>query len=281
MRMNDMNAYLEKHGLQVKRTYIGNSKYEFKIIGLNQYRMYIFNYPVGHPKPYLAQEKFLDGVLNDFRVKPMYAMLNGDPVKESEQETEEWIWVTGYKGTDKDMKCRDYQFEMGVKHDMPEDAEIVECRGGFHLCPELNQVFNYYYIQKGNRFFKVSALVRKKDWDKYQEQSVHYLRSCAVDKLVAKSIIFLSECTPDEILTAKNIDISDWTEEDKKEAITTNPNAIVDKCRFQHLKASGYSEAFSHYLAYRCGKDFYERAMAIAAEDVSMDVKVLFIMDED
>lgn len=78
MRMNDMNAYLEKHGLQVRRTYIGNSKYEFKIVGFNEYRMYIFNYPVGRPKPYLAQaqEKFLDGVLNDFWVKPITSRSN-------------------------------------------------------------------------------------------------------------------------------------------------------------------------------------------------------------
>lgn len=204
-------------------------------------------------------------------------MVYENPVKESEPETEEWIWVTGYKGTDKDMKCRDYQFEMGVKHDMPEDAEIVECQSGFHLCHKLDQVFNYYNLGNGNRYFEVSALVRKNDW---AACCLTGHLSWGSDKLVAKSIIFLSECDPDEILTAKDIDITNWTEEDKKEAITTNPNTIIDKHRFQHLKAAGYSKAFAHYLTYRCCDDIYDRAMAIAAEDVSMDVKVMFIMDE-
>lgn len=28
---------------------------------------------------------------------------------------EEWIWIDGFKGTDSDMKCRDYQFRIGIK----------------------------------------------------------------------------------------------------------------------------------------------------------------------
>ena len=46
---------------------------------------------------------------------------------------EEWIWVTGYKGTDKDMKCRDYQYELGKQHDMPEGTDITMCYSGFHF----------------------------------------------------------------------------------------------------------------------------------------------------
>lgn len=54
---------------------------------------------------------------------------------------EEWVWVTGYKGTDRDMKCKnDCQFEIGKKFDMPEGEDAVLCDSGFHFCPKLKDV---------------------------------------------------------------------------------------------------------------------------------------------
>lgn len=94
-------------------------------------------------------------------------MLLADDIKESEDKskgTEEWVWVTGYKGTDKDMKCRDYQYEMNKQHDMPEGSEIDICRSGFHFCDKPEDVFRYYRAERGNRFFEVKALVRR--WNK-------------------------------------------------------------------------------------------------------------------
>ena len=32
------------------------------------------------------------------------------------EESEKWIWVEGYKGTDPEMKCRDFQFELGEEY---------------------------------------------------------------------------------------------------------------------------------------------------------------------
>ena len=94
-----------------------------------------------------------------------------EPFKETLEPTsepeEEWIWVEGYKGTDKDMKCRDFQYGLGVQYDMPEDQEIQECESGFHLCLYLSDVFHYYEVGCGNRFFKVKALVRKVDKESY------------------------------------------------------------------------------------------------------------------
>ena len=63
---------------------------------------------------------------------------------------EEWVWVTGYKGTDRDMKCRNYQYEMGKLHQMPEDEVIVDCASGFHLCLNMNDVAKYYEIGNGH-----------------------------------------------------------------------------------------------------------------------------------
>ena len=46
-----------------------------------------------------------------------------------------------YKGFDKDLKCRDFQYEIGKKYE-EERAEI--CDTGFHACENPLDVFGYY-----------------------------------------------------------------------------------------------------------------------------------------
>ena len=114
---------------------------------------------------------------------------------------EEWVWVEGYKGTGKNMCCREFQYELNRQFDMPEDVNIEECENGFHLCLNLHDVFGYYKIGNGHRFFKVKALVRKSDKEKYgkfiNDELGWYIGK--YDKIVAKSIIFISELTIDEV----------------------------------------------------------------------------------
>lgn len=107
------------------------------------------------------------------------------------EPVEEWIWVTGYKGTDKDMKCRDRQFELNKRFDISEEKAVELCSHGFHLCRTLSSVFRHYFIDNSNRFFEVKALVKKKDYDRGEN-----------DDLAAKSIIFTRELAEYEILKA-------------------------------------------------------------------------------
>jgi hypothetical protein len=57
--------------------------------------------------------------------------------------------VIVYKGTDKDMKCRDFQFELGKEY---EEAEAKLCNKGFHGCEYPLDVFAHYN-PAGSRFF--------------------------------------------------------------------------------------------------------------------------------
>lgn len=197
-----------------------------------------------------------------------------------EPEPEEWIWVEGYKGTDKDMKCRDFQYELGIQHDMPEDQKIKECESGFHLCLNLRDVFSYYGVGNGNRFFKVKALVRKSDKEKYDKPDItshygYFLNgggfTISNNKLAAKSIIFLSECTLDEIL--EGTDVSKLSEQYKLMAINSSVDNAMNAYRVSILVEDGYSEAFALYIV-NAGK--FEVAHAFGSQkDLSMDVKVL------
>ena len=47
-----------------------------------------------------------------------------------------------FKGFDKDLKCRGFQYEIGKTYTMPEKPKI--CERGFHCCIKLSDVFRYY-----------------------------------------------------------------------------------------------------------------------------------------
>ena len=54
-----------------------------------------------------------------------------------------------YKGTDKDMKCRGFQFELGKEY---EEVEAKLCEKGFHGCEYPLDVFRHY-APTDSRFF--------------------------------------------------------------------------------------------------------------------------------
>ena len=181
-------------------------------------------------------------------------------------EEEEWIWVKGFKGTDKNMQCKgNYQYELGRFFDMNSGDDVELCYSGFHFCKNLENVFRYYSIGDGNRFFEVEALVKKSDWDTYD------------DKYAAKSIHFIRELTVDEVFEAvTNKDVLEWTDDWKKCAMETSIQSVRMEIREFELCAAGYSPAFSKYIARDTGR--YKRAIAMASlPDVSMDVKVMAI----
>ena len=49
--------------------------------------------------------------------------------------------MNGYKGFDKNLKCRGFQFEIGGEY---EEGEARACHSGFHYCENPLDVFNYY-----------------------------------------------------------------------------------------------------------------------------------------
>ena len=50
--------------------------------------------------------------------------------------------ITGFKGFDKDLKCRDYQYEVGKEFE--EKGKIEACSKGFHFCENPFDVLGYY-----------------------------------------------------------------------------------------------------------------------------------------
>ena len=64
-----------------------------------------------------------------------------------------------YKGFDKDLKCRNFQFEVGKEYS--EKGDIKRCRNGFHCCANPFDVLDFYSIIDDdcnlNRFCEVEG----------------------------------------------------------------------------------------------------------------------------
>ncbi|EOA57728.1 hypothetical protein HMPREF1214_02474, partial [Bacteroides sp. HPS0048] len=50
--------------------------------------------------------------------------------------------IKGFKGFNKNLQCRDFQYEIGK--DFKENGEIKACNKGFHFCENPADVFSYY-----------------------------------------------------------------------------------------------------------------------------------------
>ena len=106
---------------------------------------------------------------------------------------QEWIWIDAYKGTDANMVCKGKQYRMNVE-DTYGDKVVLGSKG-YHVCTDLKHVFKDYDYNFSNRFFKVKALVKAKDYQ---------YRNPNNTVLVAKAIKFVTEITNDPAtITAK------------------------------------------------------------------------------
>ena len=60
-----------------------------------------------------------------------------------------------YKATDKDMKCRGLQYEIGKT--IEADGELSLCKNGLHACEAPLELFDYYSPADGSRYFEADA----------------------------------------------------------------------------------------------------------------------------
>ena len=63
--------------------------------------------------------------------------------------------IIGYKGFDKDWKCRNFQYEVGKEYEY--DGDIKLCDKGYHFCENPHNVLKYYSAGGGHKFAVVEA----------------------------------------------------------------------------------------------------------------------------
>lgn len=60
--------------------------------------------------------------------------------------------MKAYKGMDKNMRCREFQYEPGKTY---EQETATVCGPGFHSCTAPLDVLRYYGLNKKNRFLRL------------------------------------------------------------------------------------------------------------------------------
>lgn len=181
-----------------------------------------------------------------------------------------YIWVDGYKGTDRDMRCRGYQYEIGKEFEC--NGNIRICNNGFHFCTYLSDVIDRYYDFDGNnRFFKVKALI---PFDDSKTDKVKY---------AAKKIIFLEEVGYKQLerYIVKYCPLIK-TEEEWIECSKLGYTEFVRNRFKTEMSKFGYSDTFIDVLfddkgESRCD-DVIQKARAFYEENVSKDLSVYMLM---
>ena len=200
---------------------------------------------------------------------------------EATHPKENWVWVEGYKGTDKDMKCLGFQYELGKVYTY--DGELDPCRKGFHFCPKLESVIDHHYkVGKGNRYFKVRALINLNQTitirnNLYPTDIPPITKLMTdTDKRVAKQIEFLEEVPVDEIV--KILYPTSYTElsdEFKNNLIQFNVETAFKIQDINNLKATGvYSQEIIDIINI---ENKLKLAYALAKENISQDTRLMIL----
>ena len=218
-----------------------------------------------------------------------------EPTKETKKsKDDEWVWVEGFKGMEKDMTCMGMQYEIGGKYVHP--GKVEECASGYHFCLKLEDVFKYYSVGGGHRYFRVKGLVRKVDAERYGKVkpkkdnpnsawSFLSTNNYYYDKVVAKEIVVMYELGNKEIFAAlppisdpfvKHID-----EELFEIARNESLNAAIKECKRRELVKCGYSKPFIEMLVRTTNEHLVNRAIAVGNEpELSMDMKCWIIFKD-
>ncbi|AKP44743.1 TPA: hypothetical protein P1M42_000132 [Clostridioides difficile] len=209
-----------------------------------------------------------------------------------ENEGKEWAWVEGYKCTDKNMKCKEFQYELNKAYSMDGD-DINIWNWGFHLCLDLGDVFQYYAPNLSNRFFKVKALVKKADKYKYGKEygevtllSGSVLRGHKINKIAAKEIIFLEELTFDKLKLHIQNSFPEVNTKSKWYAICKlGEQEYYHRMFMNQMKKIRFSDTFSQLLFDECRNyceilEILNKAIAYSKENLSKDMIIYLLMKD-
>ena len=210
------------------------------------------------------------------------------------QGQEEWVYVEGIKGMTEDMKGYDnFQFEVGKTY--IKDGLIEICKNGFHLSLNLEDVLNHYGLCRGNRFFKVRALVRKEDLDNYgtvtEVDNFFYGKQKIIkNKLVSKEIEILEELSDEELFEEykkMESEKSRWIEDidDFKYCRKHGENKLAEDKLNVKLIVLGVNELLVKILtrdfdSIKSREIFVDYVEALSKENISRDMFIYLIIEE-
>lgn len=99
--------------------------------------------------------------------------------------------IKSFKGFNKDLKCRGFQYEIGKEY---EEKEAKACHSGFHACEHPLDVFNYYPPNE-SRYCEVeqSGTIDKSESNKTCSTKIKIGAELSLRDIVAAAIKFTFE----------------------------------------------------------------------------------------
>ena len=99
--------------------------------------------------------------------------------------------IRGFKGFDKDLKCRGFQYKVGKTYDLKGKVEC--CEKGFHFCENPLEVFDYY-TPNNSRFCQVEgggSVDKSEDDSKVATSHIHISEEIGLNGLIDEGVKFI------------------------------------------------------------------------------------------
>ena len=122
--------------------------------------------------------------------------------------------IHAYKGFDKDLKCRGFQYEVGK--DYEQDGNIKCCEKGFHACEFPLEVFSHYAPGENSRYCTVTQsgeMDKREAGFKVASSKIHIETEIGLDGIIKAGVKFI-------------LDKVNW--KGKKESNTGNRSAATN-----------------------------------------------------
>ena len=150
--------------------------------------------------------------------------------------------ITAYKGFDKDMKCRGFQYEVGKEYEM--EGGIKVCEHGFHACENPMDVLDYYGDMLNDRYCVVEQsgnFHKNTDGSKTASSKINVKAEIGWEDFFKFGIEWLKEITNPEKVKTIDTSLNDNGGDSAKIGSSGNHAQIGSSGYYAQIGSSGYS----------------------------------------
>lgn len=156
-----------------------------------------------------------------FKISEIAAIFYDKAIPANVVLPQEFSVTKSYKGFDKDLKCRDFQYEIGGTYQQEAPPQV--CGSGFHSCQHPLDVLSFYSNTNGNRYCAVSnfgALSKSLDGDtKIASSQIKIDAEIGIVGLIKGAVSFVRKSLK---IATPNDNIASTTGNDAHSATTGN-----------------------------------------------------------
>jgi len=174
--------------------------------------------------------------------------------------------IIAYKGFDKDLKCRGFQYEVGKTYGHDGDVDI--CHSGFHSCTNPMDVFSYYNITDCRLAeIEASGVIKTHDDDsKIASANITIKAEIKIGDYITKCVIWLlDKCKGSLNASSGYSSTAASSGNSSKAASIGDSSTAASSGNSSTAAASGYSStaASSGYSSKAAASGYYSTAASI------------------